>query len=223
MRLTAVRCRIRPMELRDIPQAMEIERQSFPTMWPQTVYQREIKNRMARYLVAYQPLDDERAPERGDDGEATEHGVGGLVRRLLGSQAADTAERVLGTIGVWFMMGEGHIVTVAVDPEYRRLGIGELLLIAGLEAALEAQQETVTLEYRISNVAARAMYEKYGFTQVGVRARYYTDNQEDAVLMTTPPLRSPEYRRLLAQRIAEQRERWGGDYPLAGRALRLGG
>jgi len=223
MRLTSVRCQIRPMEPRDIPQAMEIERQSFPTMWPQTVYQREIKNRMARYLVAYQPLDDGRAPEPGGDGEAAEHGVGGLVRRLLGSPAATPAERVLGTIGVWFMMGEGHIVTVAVDPEYRRLGIGELLLIAGLEAALEAQQETVTLEYRISNVAARAMYEKYGFTQVGVRARYYTDNQEDAVLMTTPPLRSPEYRRLLAQRIAEQRERWGGDYPLAGRALRLGG
>jgi len=145
------------------------------------------------------------------------------VRRLLGSQAADTAERVLGTIGVWFMMGEGHVVTIAVDPEYRRLGIGELLLIAGLEAALEAQQETVTLEYRISNLAARAMYEKYGFTQVGVRARYYTDSQEDAVLMTTPPLRSPEYRKLLAQRIAEQRERWAGDYPLAGRALRLDG
>jgi len=217
MRLTAVRCRIRPMEPRDIPQAMEIERQSFPTMWPQTVYQRELKNRMARYLVAYQPVD-----ERGDDGEAVEHRVGGLVRRLLGSQASADG-RVLGTTGVWFMMGEGHIVTIAVDPEYRRLGIGELLLIAGLEAALDAQQETVTLEYRISNLAARAMYEKYGFAQVGVRARYYTDNQEDAVLMTTPPLRSPEYRRLLARRIEEQRARWGGDYPFAGRALRLAG
>ena len=214
MRLIAVRCHIRPMEACDIPQAMDIERQSFPTMWPQTVYQRELKNRMARYLVACQPLEDERA-----DGE---HGVGSLIRRLRGS-GPSPADRVLGTVGVWFMMGEGHIVTIAVDPEYRRLGIGELLLTTGLEAALEAQQDTVTLEYRISNVAARALYEKYGFAQVGVRARYYTDNQEDAVLMTTPPVRAPEYRRLLAQRIAEQRTRWGGDYPLAGRVPRLGG
>jgi len=225
MRLTAVRCRIRPMELRDIPQAMEIERQSFPTIWPQTVYQRELKNRMARYLVAYEPADEERAEEQHDDGAAIDRRVGGLVRRFLGGLPAPaaSAERIIGTTGVWFMMGEGHIVTIAVRQDCRRQGLGELLLTAGLEAALEAQQEHVTLEYRTSNQAARALYEKYGFNQVGVRARYYTDSQEDAVLMTTPPLRSPEYRKLLAQRIAEQRARWGGDYPLAGRALRLDG
>ena len=223
MRLTAVRCRIRPMEPRDIPQAMEIERQSFPTIWPQTVYQRELKNRMARYLAACEAVDAEPAEERHDDGSAGDHRVGGLVRRFLGGLPSPVApaERVLGTAGVWFMMGEGHIVTIAVRQEYRRQGIGELLLTAGLEAALEAEQEQVTLEYRISNEAARALYEKYGFTQVGVRARYYTDNQEDAVLMTTPPLRSPEYRRLLARRVAEQRARWGGDYPFAGRSLQL--
>jgi ribosomal-protein-alanine N-acetyltransferase len=220
MRLTAVRCRLRPMEPLDIPQAMEIERQSFPLMWPQTVYQRELKNRMARYLVAYEPVDDERAVERPEDGD---RGVGGLVRRILGGlpPGAAPGERILGAIGVWFVMGEGHIVTIAVHQEYRRQGIGELLLTAGLEAALEAKQEEVTLEHRISNLAARALYEKYGFIQVGVRARYYTDNQEDAVLMTTPPLRSPECRRLFAQRIAEQRARWGSDYPFAGRALKL--
>lgn len=207
------------MEPRDIPQAMEIERQSFPTMWPQTVYQRELKNRMARYLAAYEPADVSVASREG----APEHGVGGLMRRLLGSQPppAPPPDRVLGTIGIWFMMGEGHIVTIAVRDDCRRLGIGELLLTAALEAALEAQQEEVTLEYRISNEAARALYEKYGFAQVGVRARYYADNQEDAVLMTTPPLRSPEFRRVMSRRIAEQRERWGSDYAFAGRHLRL--
>ncbi len=222
MRLTAVRCSIRSMEPHDIPQAMEIERQSFPTIWPQTVYQRELKNRMARYLVAHEPLDHAEAEEH-EHGSASDHGVGGLVRRFLGGlpPPAPLAQRILGTIGVWFMMGEGHIVTIAVRQQYRRQGIGELLLTAGLETALEAQQEHVTLEYRISNEAARALYEKFGFTQVGVRARYYTDNQEDAVLMTTPPLRAPEYRRLLAQRIAEQRARRGGDYPLAGGSLKL--
>ena len=51
------RCRIRPMRLGDIPQVMDIERESFPTMWPQTTYRKELKNKLARYLVAYEPID----------------------------------------------------------------------------------------------------------------------------------------------------------------------
>jgi ribosomal-protein-alanine N-acetyltransferase len=187
-------------------------------MWPQTVYQRELKNNMARYLVAYEADGDARTVMAEDP--AT--GVSGLVRRIFGGQPPEPAtDRVLGMVGLWFMMGEGHIVTLAVRPDCRRMGLGEVLLIAALEAAVEAQQDEVTLEYRISNGAARALYDKYGFAQVGVRARYYTDNHEDAVLMTTPPLRSSEFRKLIAQRVAEQQERWGDDYPLAGRALRL--
>jgi len=200
MRVTAVRCRIRPMEPGDIPQVMDIERQSFPTMWPQTVYQRELKNKTARYLVAYQPAEE-----------------GEVMRRFLGGLPAPTSrERILGMVGVWCMMGEGHIVTIAVGEEYRRCSIGEVLLVAALEEAREAAQDVVTLEYRISNQAARALYAKYGFSQVGVRARYYSDNHEDAVLMTTPPLRSSGFRRLLHERIADLRARWGDDFPLAG-------
>jgi ribosomal-protein-alanine N-acetyltransferase len=75
-------------------------------------------------------------------------------------------------------------------------------------------QDVVTLEYRVSNAAARALYEKYGFAQVGVRARYYSDNHEDAVLMTTPPLRSSAFRRILDERKTALRARWGDAYPL---------
>ena len=206
------------MRAGDIPQVLDIERASFPTMWPQTVYQRELKNNMARYFVAYEPDGAAHAALAGDPAV----GITGLVRRVIGSHSAElTSDRILAMAGLWFMVGEGHIVTIAVRPECRRMGLGEVLLIAALEAAVEAQQEEVTLEYRISNGAARAMYDKYGFAQVGVRARYYTDNQEDAVMMTTPPLRSSEFRKLITQRVAEQRERWGDDYPLAGRTLRL--
>ena len=63
MRATAVRCRIRPMRPDDISMVLDIERQSFPSMWPRTVYQRELKNKMARYLVIYQPVEDDPAPE----------------------------------------------------------------------------------------------------------------------------------------------------------------
>jgi ribosomal-protein-alanine N-acetyltransferase len=213
MHAAAVRCRIRPMRTEDIPQVMDIERQSFPTIWPQTVYQRELKNNMARYLVVCAPDDGE--PEASVDAD---RGIGKLVRRFFGGLPDTTAsrDRVLGMVGLWCMMGQGHIVTIAVRPEYRRQGIGEVLLVAILEAALETGQDEVTLEYRISNLGARAMYEKYGFSQVGVRARYYSDNHEDAVLMTTPPLRSTNFRRLIGQRLSELQRRWGDDSPLAG-------
>ncbi len=218
MRATALRCHIRIMQPGDIPQVLDIERASFPTMWPQTIYQRELKNNMARYLVAYEP----NSAVRDTVPEDPAAGITGLVRRILRNPPPEpTTDRILGMVGLWFMMGEGHIVTIAVRPELRRMGLGEVLLTLALEAALDAQQEEVTLEYRISNDAARVMYDKYGFSQVGVRARYYTDNQEDAVLMTTPPLKSAEFRRLIAQRVSEQRERWGDDYPLADRPLRL--
>lgn len=210
MHAAAVRCRIRPMRPEDIPQVMDIERHSFPSMWPQTVYQRELKNKMSRYLVAYELGDEERVEGAEEDGNS----VRGLVRRFLIGLPKQPDDRVLGMVGLWCVMGEGHIVTIAVRPERRRQGIGEVLLVAALEAALEAGQDEVTLEYRISNQAARSLYEKYGFAQVGVRTRYYSDNQEDAVLMTTTPLRSTAFRRLLAQRLGELRASWDGDHPL---------
>jgi ribosomal-protein-alanine N-acetyltransferase len=214
MHAAALRCRIRPLQADDIPQILDIERQSFPSMWPQTVYQRELKNSMARYLVATEPL------ESNAEAEATEtDGVRRLVRRFFGGLpvSARPQERILGIVGLWLVLGEAHIVTIAVRPERRRQGIGELLLVAAIEAAIDEHQDEVTLECRISNHEARAMYGKYGFIQVGVRAKYYSDTQEDAVLMTTPKLRSSAYQQLLIERVAEQRARWGEDYPLAGR------
>lgn len=217
MHTVACRCRIRPMRPDDIPQVLDIERQSFPSTWPQTTYQRELKNKTARYLVAYKPADEEAPVEEPPDRPSSGRRIGGLVGRFFGGLSAGaTRERILGVVGLWCMVGEGHIVTIAVRQEQRRQGLGEVLLVAALEAALEAGQDEVTLEYRVSNQAARALYEKYGFNQVGARARYYSDNHEDAILMTTPPLRSSPFRRLLAQRIADQRTRWGDDYPLAG-------
>ena len=201
------------MQAGDIPQVMDIERQSFPAMWPQMVYRRELKNKLARYLVAYEPIDSER--EAAPDGKASGGGIGGLVRRFFGGLPAPSRERLLGIVGLWCMMGEGHIVTIAVRADERRQSIGELLLLAALEAAQEASQDVVTLEYRLSNRPARALYDKYGFRQMGVRARYYSDNHEDAVLMSTPPLRSSAFRRLISERVADLRARWGDGYPLA--------
>ncbi|MGB6837384.1 MAG: GNAT family N-acetyltransferase [Dehalococcoidia bacterium] len=216
MRSTAVRYLLRPMLPGDIPQVMEIERQSFPTIWPQTAYKRELRNRLARYLVATEPPQDE-APEPAQSPEPPEPPRQGFwpgVRRLLGAEPepAPTSELIVGSLGLWLMVGQGHIVTIAVRESQRRRGIGEWMLIAALNLAIQEEQETVTLEYRRSNLAARALYAKYGFTEVGVRRRYYSDNHEDAVIMTTPPILTPQYQDLLRDLSEAHRRRWSHLY-----------
>jgi ribosomal-protein-alanine N-acetyltransferase len=80
-----------------------------------------------------------------------------------------------------------------VIPEYRRRGLGELLFLALLEEAIRRQVTWVTLEVRVSNASAQALYNKYGFTIQGRRPRYYSDNNEDAFVMWSDSLKKPEY------------------------------
>jgi len=180
----------------DIEQVMDIERESFPSMWPQTAYRRELQNKLARYIVLTEV----------PPGENNGAGMWGTLRKLVASEHPER-ERLLGFIGAWLMGGEAHIVTVAVRESHRRNGIGERLLIACTELAMDAEQDSVTLEVRKSNEAAQRLYEKYGFDRVGLRVRYYTDNNEDAVVMTTPDLLSPSYRARFFQLRERHRQR----------------
>jgi len=95
---------------------------------------------------------------------------------------------------MWLMVDEAHITTFAVHPAWRRQKLGERLLLAFLDLARDRHAREATLEVRLSNVAARRLYEKYGFRPVGLRPRYYSDNNEDALIMTTDPLDTPEMR-----------------------------
>jgi ribosomal-protein-alanine N-acetyltransferase len=103
--------------------------------------------------------------------------------------------------GMWLMVDEAHITTFAVHPAWRRQRIGERLLLAFLDLAMVRQAHEATLEVRLSNLAARRLYEKYGFRPVGLRPRYYSDDNEDALIMTTEPLADTKMRdRLLRLR-----------------------
>jgi [ribosomal protein S18]-alanine N-acetyltransferase len=93
-------------------------------------------------------------------------------------------ERIVGYLGYWLLVDEMHISTLAVHPEMRGRGIGEHLLLVGLEQACSQGAEMSTLEVRPSNKAALALYRKHGFELVGRRRAYYQDNNEDALLMT---------------------------------------
>lgn len=91
--------------------------------------------------------------------------------------------RVIGYMGLWEIIGEGHITNVAIHPDCRRRGLGALLLGEVMEAERLRGVEDFTLEVRVSNAAAIHLYEKFGFTVAGKRTGYYPDTGEDALLM----------------------------------------
>ena len=101
--------------------------------------------------------------------------------------------------GMWLMVDEAHITTFAVHPDWRRQHIGERLLLAFLDLAVERGAHEATLEVRLSNLPARRLYEKFGFRPVGLRPRYYSDDGEDALIMTTEPLADAAMRERLAR------------------------
>jgi hypothetical protein len=105
--------------------------------------------------------------------------------------------------GIWLMVDEAHVTTFAVHPRYRRRRIGERLLLSLMDLAADRHAREATLEVRLSNLAARRLYEKYGFRPVGIRPRYYSDNQEDALIMTTEPLAEPSMTERIARLRAE--------------------
>lgn len=115
----------------------------------------------------------------------------------------DGAGKIRGFAGLWLMVDEAHVVTVAVLPRERRAGLGRLLVHGLIEVAIDHGMTVATLEVRESNEAARRLYREYGFYEVGRRKRYYADNHEDAVIMTTEELASPAYQRRL-ERLAEE-------------------
>lgn len=91
---------------------------------------------------------------------------------------------VLGYIGVHEVCGEAYIDNIAVDPNYRRLGLGERLMLTAQKNAFERKCEFISLEVRKSNSSAISLYKKLGYQNVGERKNFYTDPTEDAVIMT---------------------------------------
>jgi ribosomal-protein-alanine N-acetyltransferase len=193
------RYQTRPMTEADIAQVTEIERESFPTAWPRTAYKRELANKLASYVVV---VDRQHAPVQPRLQRRN------LLGRLRHDDTPQTQDYVVGYVGLWFMVDEAHIVAIAVREAYRRRGLGELLLAQAIELAMAKNQEIVTLEVRRSNFAAQTLYEKYRFLKVGIRRRYYSDNHEDAVIMSTPPIHGGSFREYMIYLKSEREKRW---------------
>lgn len=176
---------VEPMSLDDVPQVMEIERESFPLPWPERAYRYELtQNQNSHYVVLRRVPAPDRAERRSP-------------WKWLWQR--DPRPPILGYGGFWMIAGEAHISTLAVATAWRKRGLGELLLWSMLKRAAAMRAFEATLEVRVSNHGAQRLYHKYGFEEVGRRRRYYQDNGEDALIMTVCDFDSEAYQARLAQ------------------------
>ena len=123
--------------------------------------------------------------------------------RMARYLVARAGERVVAFAGIWLMADEAHITTFGVHPDWRRQGIGRRLMLALLELSVEIRARRMTLEVRAGNDPAQSLYRAFGFLVAGRRPRYYSDDGEDALVMTTSELSGPMMRAV----ISRERER----------------
>jgi ribosomal-protein-alanine N-acetyltransferase len=152
------RVQLRPMHLEDIEQVCAIDVLSFSLPWTERSYHFDLTENPAAALWVAEVVEGEDKP------------------------------RLVGMIATWFIIDEVHVATIAIHPDYRRLGIGRMLLAHALLHSAYKGANTAMLEVRRSNLGAQALYQRFDFTVVGVRARYYTDNNEDALLLNLQPI-----------------------------------
>jgi len=170
------------MALADVPEVGALEREVFTLPWSNHAFEYELQyNPMAHFVVVRR---------REVDGGEKPPAPLGAFSRLRPRRAR---QPVLGYGGFWLIVDEAHICTLAVHPEWRGQGLGELLLAHMIDQATALNAAVATLEARTSNLTAQRLYHKYGFEVVGLRKGYYSDNHEDALIMTTAILVSAGY------------------------------
>lgn len=206
---------VRTMCREDLAQIAEVDREAFPTQWPPANYRHELENRLAHYIVAY---DESKEVEESEVEAVPENGFSWLaarVRRLFnhnrffGNEVSPSSKvYVVGFAGIWSMADEAHITNIAMRESYRRRGVGELLLISIIDLSTELNARFITLEVRVSNTTAQSLYHKYGFNQVGLRRGYYTDDGEDAILMTTENITLASFQAQFQQLKQAHSKKW---------------
>lgn len=163
-----------PMTQADVDPVMELELRCFSSPWSASTYRHELRSPRASYWVV----------RPGPD------------------VAPGAAPPILGYGGLWLLGAEAHITTIAVHPEWQRRYLGEWLLLCLIGVAHAHTVQLVTLEVRVHNAPAIALYTKLHFEEVGLRKGYYQDTGEDARLLTLFGLQRPE----VWHRVEERRQ-----------------
>jgi [ribosomal protein S18]-alanine N-acetyltransferase len=154
---------LRYMQLQDIPQVVTIDHLSFDPPWTTQSYTYEVAESTYSHMVVLELRQEKRLP---------------LWRKLLGEQ--EQTRQVTAYGGMWHIMDEAHISTIATHPRFRGKGWGEVVLAGMIRKAIHLRANYVVLEVRVSNVTAQNLYRKYAFDTVDLKRGYYHNNGEDA-------------------------------------------
>lgn len=167
-----------------LPDLVNLDHQCFGGLWTVDGYQREIISPNSDLLVL-------RAKSRVTCGDQ--------IALNVSKGRSDCLPTLLGLACLWAILEEAHITLLAIDPHYQQQGLGQALLYALLHSAQQRGLERATLEVRASNQSAIALYQKFGFQEVGRRRKYYPDTQEDALILWQGHLQDPEFLQKLHQ------------------------
>lgn len=110
---------------------------------------------------------------------------------------AKVGRHVVGYAGLMLSSDDGHVTTIAVDPDWQGRGIATRLLLVLARDALRRDATSLTLEVRVANRRAQGLYRRFGFAPVGIRKNYYQETSEDALVMWADRVDTPGYRRRL--------------------------
>jgi ribosomal-protein-alanine N-acetyltransferase len=182
----------------DLDDVHAIDTSSFSMPWSIDTYRQELRApQRSRYVVArFLVADTPHVPP-------PLHSVRTRLFGMLGQSdgaPAPLSGTIVGHAGIMRTPTDGHITTLAVLPDHRRQGVGELLLLALIEHAYDLGVRSLTLEVRTSNMAAQQLYAKYGFFIMHTVAGYYRDNHEDAVVMVIADITSLSFREQTKER-----------------------
>jgi [ribosomal protein S18]-alanine N-acetyltransferase len=163
------------MQRNHINDVSEIDRLSFDPPWPKDSYSFEINQSTVSHMVVL----EQTSPPPADALPKT--GIRRFIDRLFMRNGQSHSNQIIvGYGGLWKIADEAHISTIAIHPNYRGYGYGEILLAGMYQKAIMLRADYMVLEVRVSNYVAQALYHKYGFTEFDVKKNYYRSNKEDA-------------------------------------------
>ncbi len=178
---------IQPMSPEDISSVLELDRLCFGGLWNAQSYQRELDSPNSDLLILVISLDSQDGKN-----EAT-------FKSSKIQSHTNNHPMIIGIGCLWAILEEAHITILGIHPQYRRLGLGQLLIYALMKSAWEKRLERATLEVAVSNTSALSLYHKFGFQKVGCRRGYYQQTGEDALILWRGHLHDPEFEKTLSE------------------------
>jgi len=171
--MTLSALKLEPLKIEQLPQIVELDQICLGGLWSLDGYRKELENPNSQLLTISIPVP--RKQEAETDNNKT--------------------EQIIGLGCFWTILEEAHLTVLAIHPNYQGQGLGELLLYTLLKKACDRHLERATLEVRVSNEIALALYQKFGFKIAGRRKNYYQKTGEDALILWRGDLHHPEFTR----------------------------